>query len=113
MLVYFRANFWSILESVLGSVLGLEWAKMRQDDSNEDFKNLKVPKSIIFKKRCFAIWKTYFSRLGSFQEAPEELQDLKRKGSKNGTPKTVFEPIFGAGVDSEMNPQKTENLTKN
>ena len=45
----FWVHFGSILGFVLGSVLGLEWAKMRQDDSHEDIKNLEVPKSCICK----------------------------------------------------------------
>ena len=66
-LVYFWVHFGSILRSVLGSVLGLEWDKMRQDDSNEDIKSLKVPRNIIFKKIDFTIGKPYFLSLGGSQ----------------------------------------------
>ena len=54
--------------------MGLEWAKMRQDDSNEDIKSLKVPKSIIFKKCVFMTRKPYFSRLGGSQEEYERIR---------------------------------------
>ena len=43
----------------LDPILGLEWAKMRQDDSNEDIKSLKVPINIIFKKCHFTNWKNH------------------------------------------------------
>ena len=78
---------------ILGSVLGLEWAKMRQDDSNEDIKSLKVPRNIIFKKCDFTMGKPYFSRLGGSQEEYERFRKaLKRhlksfKTSKERVPK--------------------------
>ena len=67
-LVQFWVHFGSILGFILGSVLGLKWAKMRQDDSNEDIESLKVPRNILSKKCDFTIGKQYFLRLGGSQE---------------------------------------------
>ena len=67
----------------MGSVLGLEWAKMRQDDSNEDIKSLKVPKSIIFKNFNFIIGKQYFLRLGGSQEEYERFRKAPKRHLKS------------------------------
>jgi len=67
------------LRFVLGSVLGLEWVKIGQDDSNEGLMNLQVPKCIIFKKCDFIMGKQYFSRLGGSEEEYERFRKaLKR-----------------------------------
>ena len=71
--------FWVYVGSTLGSVLGLEWAKMRQDDSNEDIKSLKVPRSIIFKKCDFTMAELYFLRLGGSQEEYERFRKAAPK----------------------------------
>ena len=42
--------FWVHFGVRFGVRFGLEWAKMRQYDSNEDIKSLKVPRNIIFEK---------------------------------------------------------------
>ena len=83
LLVQFLVHFGSILGSVLGSVLRLEWAKMRQDDSNEDIKSLKVPKSIIFKKCNFTIGKQYFLRLGGSQQEYERFRKAHKRHLKS------------------------------
>ena len=75
--------FWVNFGVVLGFVLGLEWAKMRQDDSNEDTKSLKVPKNIIFKKCDFTKGKLYFSRLGGSQEEYERFRKGPRRHLKS------------------------------
>ena len=69
--------------TVLGSVLGLEWAKMRQDDSNEDIKSIKVPRNIIFKKCDFIIGKPYFLRLGGSQEEYERFRKAPKRHLKS------------------------------
>ena len=77
---------WVHFGVVLGAVLGLELAKMRQDDSKEDIKSLEVPRNIIFKKCDFTLGKLYFSRLGGSQEEYERFRKaLKRhlKSSKS------------------------------
>ena len=81
--VLFWVHFGCILEFVLGSVLGLEWAKMRQDDSNEDIKSLKVPRNIIFKKCDFSIGKPYFLRLGGSQEEYERFRKAPKRHLKS------------------------------
>ena len=75
--------FWVDLMSVLGSVLGLEWAKMRQDGSNEDSKSLKVPRSIIFKKCDFTIGKQYLLSLGGSQEEYERFRKAPKRHLKS------------------------------
>ena len=77
-LEHFWGRFFVFFRQLLGSILGQEWAKMRQDDSNEDIKS-QVPKSIIFKKCDFTMGKQYFSRLGGSQEEYERfMKALKR-----------------------------------
>jgi len=56
---------------------------MRQDDSNEDIKSLKVPKSIIFKKCDFTMGKPYFSRLGGSQEEYERFRKAPKRHLKS------------------------------
>ena len=105
----------------MGSVLGLEWAKMRQDDSNEDIKSFKVPRDIIFRKCDFTIGKLYFSRLGGSQEEYERFRKAPKrhlksfKTSKERVPKTEpkknsFWSNFGAEMDPKMNPQIYKKL---
>ena len=94
---------------------------MRQDDSNEDIKSLKVPRSIIFKKCNFTIGKLYFLRLGGSQEEYERFRKAPKrhlksfKTSKERVPK--MEPktisvwtIFGVEMDPEMEPPKKWKL---
>ena len=73
--------------------MGLEWAKRRQDDPNEDIKSLKVPKSSIYKNYGFIKGKLYFSRLGGSQE------EYKR-----------FRKAPGADSGSEMDPNMDPKL---
>ena len=104
----------------MGFVLGLEWAKMRQDDSNEDIKSLKVPRSIIFKKCDFTIGKPYFLRLGGSQEEYERFRKAPKRHLKSFKtskervpkmePKTVFEPILEPKWTPKWKPQKTKQL---
>ena len=86
-------QFWVQFGTILGYVLGLEWAKMRQDDSNADIKRLKVPRSIMFKKCNFIIGKPYFLRLGGSQEDYERFRKAPKrhlKSSQNMEPKKQF-----------------------
>ena len=120
-LVQFWVHFGSILGFVLGSVLGLEWAKMPQDDSNEDIKSLKVPKSIIFKKCDFTFRKPYFLRLGSSQEEYERFRKAPKrhlksfKTSKERVPKMEpkqkqFLNQFWSRNGPEMEPKMDQKL---
>ena len=77
-LVLFSGYFWSILGYLLGSVLGLEWAKMRQDDSNEGLMNLKVPKCSVFNKCDFTMRKPYFRVLEAFKTSMRGSGRLSR-----------------------------------
>ena len=120
LLVQFWVHFGSILGSVLESVLGLKWAKMRQDDSNEDIKRLKVPRSIIFKKCDFIMGKPYFLRLGGSQEEYERFRKAPKRHLKSFKtskekvpkmePKNSFWTNFGAEMDSEMESPKNRKL---
>ena len=56
---------------------------MRQDESNEDFKNLKVLKNVIFKKCDFTIGKPYFSRLGGSEEEYERFRKAPKRHLKS------------------------------
>ena len=97
---------------------------MHQDDSNEGMMNLKVPKCIIFKKCDFTMGKPYFSRLGGSQEEYERFRKAPKRHLKsfktstervpNMEPnKNSFCTNFGAKIYSKMEPQQTENCTKN
>ena len=96
---------------------------MRQDDSNEDIKSLKVPRSIIFKMCDFTIGKQYFSRLGGSQEEYERFRKVPKrhlkslKTSKERVPKmepkkSVFEFILGPKWTPKWNPKLINNLTR-
>ena len=112
------------MRSVLGSALGLEWAKMRQDGSNEDIKNLKVPRNIVFKKKCdFTMGKPYFLRLGGSQEEYERFRKAPKrhlksfKTSKERVPKmepqkTVFAPILEPKWTPKWNLEKQKTGPK-
>ena len=68
---------------MLGSILGQEWAKRRQEESDEDIKSLKAPKNIIFKKCDFTIGKLYFSRLGGSQDEHKRLRKAPKRHLKS------------------------------
>ncbi len=63
--------------------MGLEWAKRRQDDPNEDIKSLKVPKSSIYKECNSIVGKQYFSRLGGSQDEHKRLRKAPKKHLKS------------------------------
>ena len=86
---------------------------MRQDDSNEDIKNLKVPKTNIFKKCDFTMGKPYCSRLGGSQEEYERFRKAPKRHLKSfktskerflkmEPKKNSFWTNFGAEMDPEM-----------
>ena len=113
--------FWVHFGVLFGVHFGLEWAKMHQDDSNEDIKSLKVPRNIIFKQRDFTIGKPYFSRLGGSQEEYERFRKAPKrhlksfKTSKERVPKmepktNSFRTNFGAEIDPEMDPKMNKHL---
>ena len=92
---------------------------MRQDDSNEDIKNLKVSKNIIFKKWDFTTGKPYFSRLGGSQEEYERFRKARKRHLKSFKtskkvpkmePKNSFWTNFGAEMDPEIEPPKKRKL---
>ena len=123
-LVQFWVRFESILGSDLGFFWGLEWAKMRQDDSNENIKSLKLPRSIIFKKCDFTTGKPYLLSLGGSQEEYERFRKVPKrhlksfKTSKERVPKmepkkNSFWTNFGAEMEPEMEPEMDPKLDQN
>ncbi len=103
--------------------MGLEWAKRRQDDPNEDIKSLKVPKNSIYKKCGFTMGKPYFSRLEGSQDEHKRLRKAPKrhlktfKTSKERVPKmepkiVSFWTNFGAEMDPEMDPKQNRKLDK-
>ena len=94
---HFSDYFWGHFEDHFWSRLAQEGAKMdpRGPPRASNTQNPAFAKTL--KTNCFSRFlgsrglprKAPEAHEGS-QEAPKELQDLKNKGSKNGTPKTNF-----------------------
>ena len=103
-------RFLTFVRPILGSILGQEWTKRRQEGLDEDIKSLKAPKSIIFKMCDFGIGKPDFSRFGGSQDEHKRLRKAPKRHLKSfKTSKMKIVRENGAEMDPEIDQQtKTE-----
>ena len=97
-MVKFLLIFRLRLGSVLGAILELKSAMMRQDGPKKDLMSFKVPKSSICKEYGFPIGKPYFLSVGGSQDEHKMLKTaLKRhlKGFKT-------QEIMGSKLDLQI-----------
>ena len=111
-------------ESILGPILELKSAMMRQDGSKKELTSLKVPKSSICKKFGFLMGKPYFVSLGGSRDEHKMLKTaLKRhlkgfetqkiRGSKLDLKSSSFWTSFGADLGSKLEPKIDKTGIKN
>ena len=119
-LVFFFLHFGFVLGPVLGSDLGLEWAKMTPMRTSRALKyqETSFSKSEILQleKYTFRVLEALKRSMRGSRRLPRgtwRASKLQKKGFEKWNQKNSFWTNFGTEMNSKIEHQKTENWTKN